>query len=119
MGSGSRGGAGNLAGELFKSLAAIYIVHVPYKGAAPAKQDLVGGRIPLMFDNLASSLTQVQAGTIRAPAVTTARRTALAPRLPTTAEARLTGFDISTWFGFFVPAVTPADVVKASGATGD
>lgn len=111
FGSGSTGSAGHLAGELFKSLADIDMVHVPYKGAAPAMQDLVGGRIQLMFDNLASSLTQVQAGTIRALAVTTARRTALAPQLPTIAEAGLAGFDISTWFGIFVPARTPADVV--------
>jgi tripartite-type tricarboxylate transporter receptor subunit TctC len=112
FGSGSTGSAGHLAGELFKSLAAIDMVHVPYKGAAPAMQDLVGGRIQLMFDNLASSLTQVQAGTIRALAVTTSHRTSLAPELPTIAESGLAGFDISTWFGIFVPAGTPADVVE-------
>src|SRR4029079_17473060 len=79
FGSGSTGSAGHLAGELFKSMAGVDMVHVPYKGAAPAMQDLVGGQIQLMFDNLASSLTQVRAGRIRALAVTTARRSALAP----------------------------------------
>ena len=112
FGSGSTGSAGHLAGELFKTLAGIDMVHVPYKGAAPAMQDLVGGRIQLMFDNLASSLAQVKAGTIRALAVTTARRTALAPQLPTIAESGLAGFDISTWFGIFVPAGTSGDVVE-------
>jgi tripartite-type tricarboxylate transporter receptor subunit TctC len=112
FGSGSTGSAGHLAGELFKSMAGVDMVHVPYKGAAPAMQDLVGGQIQLMFDNLASSLTQVRAGRIRALAVTTARRSALAPDLPTIAESGLPGFDISTWFGIFTPAGTPRDIVE-------
>ena len=112
FGSGSTGSAGHLAGELFKSMAAIEMTHIPYKGAAPAMQDLIGGRIQLMFDNLASSLGQVRAGKVKAIAVTTARRTALAPELPTIAESGLPGFDISTWFGIFVPAGTPRDVVE-------
>jgi tripartite-type tricarboxylate transporter receptor subunit TctC len=112
FGSGSSGSAGHLAGELFKSMAGLDMVHVPYKGAAPAMQDLVGGQIQLMFDNLASSLTQVRAGRIRALAVTTARRSALAPDLPTIAESGLPGFDISTWFGIFTPAGTPRDIVE-------
>jgi tripartite-type tricarboxylate transporter receptor subunit TctC len=111
FGSGSTGSAGHLAGELFKAMAGVDMTHVPYKGAAPAMNDLVGGQIQLMFDNLASSLGQVKAGRIKALAVTTARRTALAPELPTVAESGLPGFDISTWFGIFVPAGTPRDVV--------
>ena len=107
FGSGSIGSAGHLAGELFKATAGVDMVHVPYKGAAPAMQDLIGGRTQLMFDNLASSLGQVKAGKVRALAVTTAKRTALAPELPTIAEAGLPGFDISTWFGVFAPAGTP------------
>lgn len=110
-GSGSTGSAGHLAGELFNTLAGVRMVHVPYKGAAAALQDLIGGRIDLMFDNLASSLSQVKAGRIRALAVTTATRTPLAPDLPTLAESGLPGFDISTWFGLFVPAGTPRAVV--------
>ena len=111
FGSGSTGSAGHLAGELFNSMAGVNMVHIPYKGAAAAMQDLIGGRIDLMFDNLASSLTQVKAGRIRALAVTTARRSALAPDLPTIAESGLPGFDISTWFGIFAPAGTPRPVV--------
>lgn len=106
-GSGSTGSAGHLAGELFNSLAGVRMVHVPYKGAPAAMQDLIAGRVDLMFDNLASSLTQVKAGRIRALAVTTAKRTPLAPDLPTLAESGLPGFDISTWFGIFAPAGTP------------
>lgn len=106
-GSGSTGSAGHLAGELFNSLAGVRMVHVPYKGAPAAMQDLIAGRVDLMFDNLASSLTQVKAGRIRALAVTTAKRTPLAPDLPTLAESGLPGFDISTWFGIFAPAATP------------
>ncbi|HEX4944513.1 MAG TPA: tripartite tricarboxylate transporter substrate binding protein [Usitatibacteraceae bacterium] len=111
FGSGSTGSAGHLAGELFKSMAGVDMVHIPYKGAAAAMQDLVGGRVDLMFDNLASSLSQVKGGRIRALAVTTARRTPLAPELPTIAESGLPGFDINTWFGIFVPAGTPRPVV--------
>lgn len=111
FGSGSTGSAGHLAGELFKAMAGVEMTHVPYKGAAPAMNDLIGGQIQLMFDNLASSLAQVRAGKIRALAVTTARRTPLAPELPTVAESGLAGFDISTWFGVFTPAGTPRAVV--------
>ena len=109
FGSGSTGSAGHLAGELFKTMAGVDMVHVPYKGAAPAMNDLVGGQIQLMFDNLASSLGQVKAGRIKAIAVTTAKRTPLAPDLPTVAESGLPGFDISTWFGVFAPAGTPRE----------
>jgi len=112
FGSGSTGSAGHLAGELFKTQAGVEMTHVPYKGAAPAMNDLVGGQIQLMFDNLASSLGQVKAGRVRALAVTTARRTSLAPDLPTIAESGLPGFDINTWFGIFVPANTPREVVE-------
>jgi tripartite-type tricarboxylate transporter receptor subunit TctC len=111
FGSGSTGSAGHLAGELFKTMAGVDMAHIPYKGAAAAMQDLVGGRVDLMFDNFASSLGQVKGGRVRALAVTTAKRTALAPELPTIAEAGLPGFDISTWFGIFVPAGTPKAAV--------
>src|SRR5688572_1800379 len=107
FGSGSTGSAGHLAGELFKSMAGVDMAHIPYKGAAPAMQDLVAGQIQLMFDNLASSLGQFRAGKVKALAVTTAKKTPLAPDLPTIAESGLPGFDISTWFGVFAPAGTP------------
>ena len=112
FGSGSTGSAGHLAGELFKAMAGVQMVHVPYKGAGPAMQDLIGGRIQLMFDNLASSLAQMRAGKVKALAVTTAKRSSLAPELPTIAESGLPGFDISTWFGVFAPGGTPRDVVQ-------
>jgi tripartite-type tricarboxylate transporter receptor subunit TctC len=112
FGSGSTGSAGHLAGELFKAMAGVRMVHVPYKGAGPAMQDLMGGQIQLMFDNLASSLGQIRAGKVKALAVTTARRSSLAPDLPTIAESGLPGFDISTWFGVFAPGATPRDVVQ-------
>jgi tripartite-type tricarboxylate transporter receptor subunit TctC len=111
FGSGSTGSAGHLAGELFKSAAGVQMTHVPYKGAAPAMQDLIGGQIHLMFDNMASSLTQVRAGRVKALAVTTAKRSSLAPELPTVAESGLAGFDISTWFGIFAPAGTPREAI--------
>jgi tripartite-type tricarboxylate transporter receptor subunit TctC len=112
FGSGSTGSAGHLAGELFDTLAGVKMVHVPYKGAGPAMQDLIAGQIQLMFDNLASSLGQIKAGRVKALAVTTAKRTALAPDLPTIAESGLPGFDISTWFGVFLPAKTPPAIVE-------
>ena len=111
FGSGSTGSAGHLAGELFKRMAGIDMTHVPYKGAAPAMTDLIAGQVQLMFDNLASALTQIKAGKVRALAVTTAKRTPLAPDLPTIAESGLPGFDINTWFGLFVPAKTPQPIV--------
>ena len=112
FGSGSTGSAGHLAGELFNAQAGVKMTHVPYKGAAPAMQDLLGGRIDLMFDNLASSMAQVKAGKVRALAVTTAKRSSLAPQLPTIAESGLPDFDISTWFGVFAPAGVPRPVVE-------
>jgi tripartite-type tricarboxylate transporter receptor subunit TctC len=111
FGSGSIGSAGHLAGELFKIDAGVDIVHVPYKGAAPAMQALLAGDTQLMFDNLANAMAQVKAGKLRALAVRTAERSKLAPELPTMAESGLQGFDISTWFGLFAPAGTPPDVV--------
>ena len=93
-------------------MAGIEMTHVPYKGAAPAMQDLIAGQVNLMFDTLASALTQIKAGKVRALAVTTAKRTPLAPDLPTIAESGLPGFDINTWFGLFVPAKTPRPIVQ-------
>ena len=111
FGSGSNGSAGHLAGELLKVDAGIDMVHVSYKGAAPAMQALLAGDTQLMFDNLASAMQQVKAGKLRALAVTTAQRSKLAPDLPTMAEAGVGGFDISTWFGLLAPAGTPPNAV--------
>ncbi len=111
FGSGSNGSAGHLAGELFKTDAGVDMVHIPYKGGAPALQALLAGDTQLMFDNLANSAAQIKAGKLKALAVTTARRSALIPELPTLAETGLPGFDIYTWWGFMAPAGTPKAIV--------
>ena len=101
----------HLSGELFKTMAGVDMTHVPYKGSAPALTDLMGGQVQLMFDNLANSTPQLKAGKLKALAVTTAKRSALAPELPTLAETGLPGFDIYTWWGFMAPAGTPKEIV--------
>ncbi len=111
FGSGSNGSAGHLAGELFKADTGADMVHIPFKGAAPAMQALLAGDTQLMFDNLASSMQQVKAGKLKALAVTTAKRSPLVPELPTMAESGVPGFDISTWFGLLAPAGTPPEVI--------
>jgi tripartite-type tricarboxylate transporter receptor subunit TctC len=111
FGSGSNGSAGHLAGELFKVETGTDVMHIPYKGGAPALQALLAGATQFMFDNLANAMAQVKGGRVRAIAVTTAQRSKLAPDLPTMAEAGLPGFDISTWFGLLAPAGTPPEVV--------
>ncbi len=111
FGSGSNGSAGHLAGELFKTEAGVDMVHVPYKGAAPALQALLAGDTQLMFDNLANSMPQLKAGKLKALAVTTAKRSPLAPELPTLAETGLPGFDIYTWWGFMAPAGTAPEII--------
>jgi tripartite-type tricarboxylate transporter receptor subunit TctC len=111
FGSGSTGSTGHLAGELFNALAGVQMVHIPYKGGAPAMADLLAGQVQLMFDNLANALPQVRAGRLRALAVTTAQRSAFAPELPTLVEAGVPGFDLTTWFGVFLPGNTPRDIV--------
>jgi tripartite-type tricarboxylate transporter receptor subunit TctC len=105
------GTALHLAGELFKSLAGVDVMHVPYKGSAPAITDLLGGRVSLMFDTTLSALPHVKAGKLRALGVTTARRSAALPELPTVAESGLPGFDVSAWNGILVPAGTPREIV--------
>jgi tripartite-type tricarboxylate transporter receptor subunit TctC len=110
--SGSTGSTGHLAGELFKQMTGTDMTHVPYKGAAPAVADLLAGRVELMFDNLASALPNIQAGRVRALAVTTVRRSAALPQLPTLDESGLKGFDMSTWWGLMAPAGTPDSIVQ-------
>ena len=114
--SGSTGSTGHLAGELFKQLTGTDMVHVPYKGSAPATADLLAGRVHLMFDNLASALGNVRAGKVRALAVTTAARSSFVPELPTLEESGLKGFDLTTWWGLMAPARTPDAVVQRLAA---
>jgi tripartite-type tricarboxylate transporter receptor subunit TctC len=107
-GSGGNGSAGHLAGEMFKAQAGLFVVHIPYAGGPPAQLALVGGQVDFNFDNLAAASANIKAGKLKALAVTTARRSAAMPDVPTVAEAGaalgLRNFDISTWFGLFGPA---------------
>ena len=118
--SGGNGSAGHLAGELFKSMAKVSMVHIPYAGAAPAQLGLLAGQTDLMFENLASASQNILAGKLKSLAVTTARRAESVPELPTVAEAGrdygLAGFDINTWFGVLAPAKTPAPIVEKLNA---
>jgi len=114
--SGSTGSTGHLAGELFKQVTGTTMVHIPYKGSAPAVADLLVGRVALMFDNLASALPNIQAGKLRALAVTTVRRSSFLPELPTLDESGLKGFDLTTWWGLMAPAKTPQPVVDRLAA---
>jgi len=110
FGSGGNGSAGHLAGELLKARSDITATHIPYAGAAPAKAALLGDQTHFMFDNLASAAPQIEAGTLKALAVTTTERSDSLPDVPTVAES-LPGYDLGTWFGVFVPAGTPPEVV--------
>jgi tripartite-type tricarboxylate transporter receptor subunit TctC len=101
----------HLSMELFKSMAGVKIVHVPYKGSAPAVTDLLGGHVPMMFDNMPSALPHVKAGKLRALGVSTAKRSSTAPDVPTVAESGLPGFDVTVWFGVLAPAAVSRDIV--------
>jgi tripartite-type tricarboxylate transporter receptor subunit TctC len=113
FGSSGYGSTNHLAGELFKKLAGIDIVHVPYRGAAPAMNDLVAGQIPILFDNMPAVQPQAVAGAIRALAVAGHARSPLFPDLPTMVEAGVPGFEASSWFGLVAPAKTPPEVLQA------
>ena len=111
FGSPGIGSTGHLSAELFKSLAGIDMVHVAYKGSAPTLQDLMGGQVQVVIDNIPPYLPHVKAGKIRALAVTPNKRSPAVPELPTMAEAGVKGYDAASWFGLFAPAGTPAEVV--------
>src|SRR5215468_11256104 len=100
-------------GKLLKRMTDIDIVHVPYKGAAPAMNDLIAGHIPMMFDNMPAVLPQVQGGSVRAIAVAGAARASALPDVPTVAEQGVAGFEAFSWFGLVAPARTPAPVLDA------
>lgn len=109
--SGGNGTQTHLAGELLKSMTGIEMIHVPYKGTAPAMVDLLGGRVSAMFDQIATALPHVQSGKLVAIGVTTAKRSAVAPNIPTIAESGLPGFEVATWHGLFAPAGTPREII--------
>ena len=110
--SSGAGTAIHLSGQLLKRVAGIEMTHVPYRGGAPALADLIPGRIDLMFNVISSVLPQVRDGQMRGLAVTSTRRVPAAPEFPTMAEAGLPGFDLAAWFGLFVPAKTPVEIVE-------
>jgi len=112
FGSAQTGSAGHLAGELFNSMAHVRTVHVPYKGGAPAMIDLMSGQLQFMFATAITSMPQVKSGKIRALAVTTSKRTLMAPQLPTMDEAGLTGFEVNNWYGLVAPAQTAPDILR-------
>lgn len=115
--SAGNGTSIHLAGELFASMAKVDMLHVPYKGSGPAVTDLIGGQVDYMFDSVTSAMPHIQSGKLRAIAVTTTRRSASLPAVPTIAEAGLPGYELSPWFAVYMPAGTPTAVVaKVNGA---
>jgi tripartite-type tricarboxylate transporter receptor subunit TctC len=112
MASSGNGTSIHLAGELFKTVTGVYMVHFPYRGSAPALTDLIAGNMTVMFDNLPSALPHVRSGRLKALAVTSRTRSPALPNVPTIEEAAgLKGFDATSWFGLFAPAGTPRAVV--------
>ena len=116
FGSSGSGSSIHLSGELFKMMAKVDMVHVPYKGSAPAVTDLLGNQIAIMFDNMPSAINHVRAGKLRPIAVTTAKRSPELPDVPTIAEAGVPGYEATSWFGLFTTAGTPKPVVDKLSA---
>ena len=110
-GSPQNGTSGHLAGEMLASMAGIKLVHIPYKGGAPATIDLLSGQLQFMFATTSTSLQHIRSGKLRALAVTTAKRSALVPELPTMIEAGMPGFEVNNWYGLVAPAKVPADII--------
>lgn len=111
-GSSSIGGTPHLSSELFKSMTDTNIMHIPYRGSAPALTDLMGGQIDMMFDNLPASLPHIKSGRVKALAVTTKQRSDSAPELPTMDEAGVPGFESQGWFSLLAPAGTPPAILQ-------
>jgi tripartite-type tricarboxylate transporter receptor subunit TctC len=111
------GGANHLAGELFKSMTGVEMVHIPYKGAAPAMADLLGGQIPIMFDSLPTVIPHVQSGRLRALGVTSLKRAPSLPDVPTIDEAGVKGFEAIAWFGLYGPAKLPPELLNRISAS--
>ena len=110
--SSGNGTSQHLSGELFKAMAGVDMQHIPYKGSPPALQDVVGGRVAMTFDNITTAWPLAKAGKLRALAVTTAKRSSVAPDVPTLAESGVAGFEVGSWQGVFAPAGTPPEIVK-------
>ena len=116
FGSAGSGTLPHLSAELFNSMSGIKATHIPYKGAGAAVTDLLAGRVPVYFMNILQSLSLIQAGKLRALGVTTPQRTPIAPEIPAIAEAGLRGYDMTNWYGMFLPASTPREVVAKLNA---
>ena len=114
--SSGTGGAPHMSAELFKTMAGVDLVHVPYKGSTAAHTDLISGRVAVMFDTVAAITGQIKSGNVRAIAVTTSQRSGVLPDVPTMAEAGLKGYETSTWGGLLAPAGTPKDVIAKLNA---
>ena len=110
--SSGNGTSQHLSGELFKTMAGVDMQHIPYKGSSPALQDVMGGQVSMTFDNITTALPLAKSGKLRALAVTTAKRSAVAPEVPTLAESGLLGFEVGSWQGVFAPAGTPPEIVR-------
>ena len=106
----------HLVGELFKSMAGVELVHVPYKGSAPALTDLMGGAVTMMFDTIPSAASHVKSGKLRALGVTGPKRSPVLPEVPTLAESALPGFEVTSWYGLIGPAAMPQEVVRRLNA---
>ena len=105
------GATGHLAGEMFNAMAGVRLTQVPYKGAAPALADLMGGQIEMTFDNIPAAIGHIRSGKLKALAVTSATRSSALPDVPTIAESGVPGYDISAWFGLVAPAATNPDII--------
>ena len=116
FGSSGPGGINHLSGELFNYMASTKLVHVPYKGTAPAMQDLMAGNVQLMFDAISTSLPNIRAGLIKPLAWTGAKPSAVLPDLPTVAASGIPGYDTTSWLAMFAPASTPDDIVAKVSA---
>ena len=114
--SGGNGSSAHMSMELFKSMAGIDLVHIPYKGSSPALTDVVSGQVAGMFVNLPPAVPLVKAGKVRALAVTTRARSPLLPEVPTVIESGVPGFETVAWFGILAPAATPKDIVARLSA---
>jgi tripartite-type tricarboxylate transporter receptor subunit TctC len=106
----------HMSGEMFKHLTGVNMVHIPYKGSAPALNDLLGGQVMMMFDNIPSALPHIKSGRLRALATTGAKRDPLLPELPTVAEAGVSGYESGVWFGLAVAAGTPKEIIAKLNA---
>jgi tripartite-type tricarboxylate transporter receptor subunit TctC len=114
--SGGNGSSAHLSAELFKTMAGVDVVHVPYKGATPALTDVIAGQVAMFMGNLPPAIGHIKSGRVKALAVTTSQRSALVPDLPTIAESGLAGYETVAWFGLFAPAGTPAEIVARLAA---